>query len=460
MNTTVYQENKASSVLLVGQPNAGKSSIVNAFLNKNQAITLDKPGVTRDLIPWEINYKGYAFKLIDSGGVYLVKDTRSINNHYQDKIEEALQNQLQIVTQIWFVVDAQHGLTAVDEHIAKHLYPFKEKVTLVVNKADDPNLTEYVSPFYKLGFPIYPISALNRSGLFKLISKSSPAISLKKELPKKPIPLQVVISGRPNAGKSSLLNLLSGENHAITSPEAGTTRDPIHIPISTEKGELLLIDTAGMRRNKNIDNSIEFYSLTRTKKAIQTCDATIVIIDIQRGFCKQDKIIISECITNYKNILIFVNKIDTLSEEITSLLTKDIHRYIEEELPSLKNFPIVIGSVKKKLGIHTIIDTIFSLNERQHQRIATPEINQFIQKILRINPPPSKNSRPIKIYYGTQTSCSPVTFVFFVNNIEQISDNYKRFLENKIRTHFDTYNGIPIKILFNHHRTKRETQSK
>jgi len=434
-------------VLIVGRPNVGKSTLVNRLLKKNKAITLDQPGVTRDLSSHEVVWKGKPFILIDSGGV-LFRSTTECD--FQKAIDTSVKRSLESVDTILFLVDSTCSLHPLDKEIAKELMPYKEKVVVAVNKIDNPDLIlSETSPYYQLGLGTpFGISAHHGKGISEMLNvilRSVPKV-YDEDTTDVGYTYKVSIIGRPNVGKSSLVNAVINEERMIVSDIAGTTRDAVDIYFNYYGDKYVLTDTAGLRKKSRIDNQIEFYSSVRTKKALIDSELIVCVIDIQEGINRQDKRIISEIIEMKKNMIVFVNKWDTT--ERTDTLQKDFQRILYNELPQLENYPVIFGSALEKFHIGALLDEIPKVISRGQARVQTSELNQFIEHVIKRNLPPSKSGKRLNILYGTQVKVAPPSFLFFVNHLTVIGDDYYRFIEKRIRQQFGGFLGNTVEVKF------------
>lgn len=442
---------KLAKVLILGRPNVGKSTLINRLLKKNMAITYDLPGVTRDLNEFLVTYNSTSFLAVDSGGIFMQKNNEF---EFQENVEALVQTAIFEMSSIIFVTDATQGLLPADQKIAQLLRKkVPEKVVVAVNKADNEMLKEQSDQFIKLGLgkPI-AISSLHGSGITKMLDRATQGFSSSdqqiKSLEKR---FKVGIVGRPNVGKSSLINAIINAEHSIVNEKSGTTRDAIHVFF--QRGDLTFefIDTAGLRRQAKVKGRIEFFSRVRAKKSITQADVNIVVIDAERGFCNQDKRIIQEIIDEGKSMIIFLNKIDAL-EENTLQAQKDLKFMIVSQMPSLENYPICFGSAASKDGIEEVWKWIPKLFEHVHERIPTKMLNDFNRDVIKRFPPPAKYGKAMKIYYLTQVETLPPTFVCFVNHLKYLTEDYRRFLEKRIRTYLGGFLGHSIKLKFKSHR--------
>lgn len=435
---------KIPQILIIGRPNVGKSTLFNRIVGNKKAITLDTPGVTRDLVSHLCTKDQKDFFILDSGGVLFSDD----DNFFQLQIEKLVKVAIPKVDKIIFLVDYQAGLHPFDVEIANFLRPIKEKVVLAVNKIDNLNNVDQIHEFSRLGFDhSFAISSLHGTGIDDLLhfvlEEFAPKTSSQEEYYK------IAIVGRPNVGKSSLINAIINEERLLVHEKAGTTRDSIDIFFKFENNNFCFIDTAGLRKRTKLKESIEFYSTVRTNRAIKNSDLTVVILEPENFLCDQDKKIIKSILEAQKALVIFVNKWD-LTDRTDAVRTAYV-KSAETMLPFLKNYPFVFGSAAEKVNLGKLFHLIPQIVLNFQKRVQTSELNQFVESVIRKNPPSNKEGKLIKIYYATQIESAPPKFMFFVNQPSLISQNYQRYLENNIRDHFPEFYGIPIKVFFKKH---------
>ncbi len=423
-----------ADVLIVGRPNVGKSTLFNRLVRKRKSIVHDLPGVTRDMVEGVVSWKDKVFTVADTGGV-LEKG---------DDITEAIKRQIQRVLDsakaIIFVVDGREGLTAGDEYLARLLYPYKEKVVLAVNKIDNQKLQNRIYEFYSLGFEeVFPISAQHGVGVGELLDYIVDRIPQEKERILEGV--KVAFLGRPNVGKSSLINALLKEERVIVSPIPGTTRDAIEIPFSFEGKDYILIDTAGIRRKSKVEYGVEFFSVGRSIKAVELSDISCLVIDLSEGITDQDKKIGGLIERRYKGCIIVGNKIDLVKAS-----KGELEAYIRKELPFLDFAPIVLTSALKRQGIENLLrafDLVWQDYNLQHK---TSFINRAIERILKEKHPPSYKGKEVKIYYAFQEGTKPPTIVVFTNDPEIWRSEYKRFFLRKLREYLNIRHA-PLRFL-------------
>lgn len=432
---------KTPLVVIVGRPNVGKSTLFNRLVGKREAIVDDISGVTRDRNYGEVEWNGKEFRLIDTGG--FVPDS-------PDLFETAIREQVKIAIdesdEILFVVDAKDGVTPVDKEIASMLRNSRKKFFLIVNKIDSERQDALTSEFYSLGLgePI-AVSALigRRVGDFlDLLTENFPSLNYDEEDTR----LKLAVVGRPNVGKSSLTNALLGFDRSIVTDIPGTTRDSIDSILKYYGQELILIDTAGLRKKTKVDENIEFFSTIRTLKAIAESDITIVLIDAIHGLEKQDQKIIDEAIRRRKGIILAVNKWDLVEKE-----TNTAHQYekrIKEKFGNLDFIPVIFISALTKQRIYKLIDLALKTNAERKKRIPTVELNEYLLDEMKNFPPPTTpTGKEVKIKYITQVGDHYPIFLFFTNHPKHVSENYKRFLEKLIRKKWG-FEGVPFTMSF------------
>lgn len=438
---------KLPKVLIVGRPNVGKSTFVNRIIKKKKAIIYDEPGVTRDISTHEVVYKGMPFVLMDSGGVMFSK---AKDMSFQQEIDDMVSQEIDRADFILFLVDSRDGLHPLDSVIGKRLQSVKKKVSVVVNKIDNPDLNaSEISPFYRLGLgEPFGVSSHHGRGIPELLAYVTSDFKqvYGEEETETPVEYRVSFVGRPNVGKSSLVNALINDKRMIVSEIAGTTRDAVDVYFNYHKKKYIFTDTAGLRRRTKVDDGVEFYSTTRTTRAIRESDIVIMLLDAEEGMSKQDKKIIDQILLHNKPMMVFVNKWDLT--ERTSEAQKTLEDEFIHQLPPLVNFPLIFGSAKDRLNIGSLFDKIPTILETAEKRIQTADLNRFVVQVVKRSPPPSKYGKTVKVYYGSQVGVSPPEFIFFVNNAGFVGEDYIRFVENRIRQHFGGYEGTPLVVKF------------
>ncbi len=433
-------------VLIMGRPNVGKSTLINRIFGKNQAITLDIPGVTRDLSEMNTDWNGKHFTLVDSGGV-LFEGTQA--ESIQEKIESLVVGEMERADQILFLTEFNTGVHPLDAVVGKWLRPYSEKVTLAVNKVDDFENVSFIQDFYQLGFgKPFPVSAGHGMGIGDILDVLTHKFQ-KGNAPDETT-YSIAFVGRPNVGKSSLLNAILNENRVMVDDVAGTTRDAIEAYYHHQGYRYMFTDTAGIRRKAKIDDGIEYYSVVRSDRAIARADVVVVLLNPDLLMCDQDKKIINRVLEAKRNMIIFVNKWDLT--ERTADMQSELQRIATHEMPVLENFPFIFGSATEKVHLGRLLDKIPQVVQNSKIRIPTAALNAFIDQVIKRNPPPAKYGERIKIFYATQVSVGPPTFIFFVNKTKVIEKDYQRFVENRLRVQFPEFEGVPIQVYFKERR--------
>ena len=429
---------KIPTVALVGRPNVGKSTIFNKLIGKKVSIIEDTPGVTRDRIYGDVNYKNYRFHLIDTGGI-------DIGNEDFNK-EIIMQSSLAIDESdvIVFIVDGKEELNRNDYAIRDMLIKSNKKIILAVNKIDNEKRKNDIYNYYELGFDnIIPISGEHSLGLTTLLDEITADFKPYESENILDNKIKFCVIGRPNVGKSSLVNAVLGEEKSIVSNIAGTTRDAIDTPFTYDKEEYVIIDTAGIRKSGKIYENIEKYSVIRAMKAIERSNVCVVVINAEEGIIEHDKHIASYALEAGKPIVLVVNKWDTMKEQTISEYTK----LMQNEFQFLSYVPIVFLSAKTKKRIHTLMPEIKKVYENSKKEIKTSILNNVIRDAVLLNQPPSYKGKRLKIYFVSQNGITPPKFTFNVNSKNLVHFSYQRYLENKIRESFDL-EGTPIQIEF------------
>ena len=428
-------------VSVVGRPNVGKSTIFNRLIGERRAIVHDEYGVTRDRHYGESYWNGRDFTVIDTGG-YLPDDMDVMIVGIREQVHIALEE----ADVVLFVVDVESGINTLDKSVAAILRQEKKPIIVVANKADNEFRRLNSTEFYELGFDeIFPISAFSGSGTGELLDRVVDLLpeNIEEDIDDAP---KIAFIGRPNVGKSSLVNALLNDDRSIVTDIAGTTRDTINSKLNFNGKEYNLVDTAGLRKRVKVKENIEFYSTVRTEKAIRECDIAVLILDAKRGFEDQDKRVLREAEKFNKGLIIVLNKWDLIKEKDTNTV-KEFENYIYEAVPQLSYIPIVTISALNKKRIHRVLEVAdFVLDERLKQ-ISTSELNDFLEDILSSRPLPMKRGKQLKINYMSQVKSNPPVFKFFMNNPQDMPANYRRFLENKLRERYK-FIGVPITMTF------------
>ena len=427
-------------VALVGRPNVGKSTLFNRIIGQRNAIVHDLPGATRDRHYAETEWAGKRLTLVDTGGFVPESD---------DVFEAAIREQAQIAIDeadlVLFVVDALAGLNPTDHDIANILRRAQKKVVLVVNKIDAESKEPALAEFYRLGLgePIAASALMGRKigDLLDIVTRDFSPTGEEHADPR----LKIAVIGKPNVGKSSFVNALLQEKRHIVTPIPGTTRDPIDAVLRYHGEEILLVDTAGLKRRAKIKESIEFYSAVRTLKAIERCDVAVVLLDADQGLENQDLRIIETAVERGRAQVIAVNKWDVIEKD--DLTAKAYEKTLREKLRIYDFVPIIFISALTKQRIYKVIELVKGVDAEQNKRITTSQLNELLGADIKTFPPKSRSGKEIKINYITQVKSKPPVFAFFCNEPKMIDDTYKRYLQNKIRDHF-VFGGVPILLSF------------
>lgn len=426
------------TVCIIGKPNVGKSTIFNRLIKDKKSIIMDTPGVTRDRIYDNVTYNNKSFFLIDTGGIEIG------NNDFNQDIKVQAELAIDESDLILFVVDGKNDLDANDYLIRDMLIRSKKEVIVVVNKIDNDNRKDNVYAFYELGFEkVFPVSAEHNLGFKELLDYITSKMNENEEIDDSV--LKFAIIGRPNVGKSSLINALLNEERVIVSDVAGTTRDAVDTRFNYDNNEYIAIDTAGMRKKGKIYEDIEKYSLIRSLKAIERADVCVVVIDAKEGIIEHDKHIVSYATEAGKGLVLVVNKWDTVKNPNEAI--KKWQERIENEFQFVPYAKLVFLSALNKKRIHTLMPEIIDAYENNHKEIQTSVLNDVITEAVSIHPAPSYKGKRLKIYFVTQTASCPPKFTFNVNNKGLVHFSYERYLENKIRESFDL-TGTPIILQF------------
>ncbi|MBP7101468.1 MAG: ribosome biogenesis GTPase Der [Leptotrichiaceae bacterium] len=429
-------------VAIVGRPNVGKSTLFNKLVGDRLSIVKDEPGVTRDRLYREIEWLGKEFILVDTGGL----EPRT-NDFMMNKIKQQAQVAIDEADVIIFLVDGKSGITGIDEDVANILRKKDKKVVIAVNKIDNyMKDQENIFEFYSLGFEeVIGISGEHKTNLGDLLDAVVKKFENKNETETEE-GLCIAILGRPNAGKSSLVNKLLNEERTIVSEIAGTTRDAIDSNLKYDGDVYTLIDTAGIRRKSKIEDSIEYYSVLRAMKSIKRADVCVLMLDATEILTDQDKRVAGMIYDERKPIIIAINKWDLIEKDNNSV--KEFTELVKADLSFLNYAPIITISALTGKRTVNILEQAKFINEEYHKKISTGLLNQILGEIIAQNPVPTRKGRAVKINYGTQIGQAPPKFVFFANNPELVHFSYQRYIENKLRDYFG-FEGCPIDIIFN-----------
>ncbi|MBP1673150.1 MAG: ribosome biosis GTPase Der [Bacteroidetes bacterium] len=428
-------------VSLVGTPNVGKSTLFNRLTQSQEAIVDSIAGVTRDRNYGRGDWNGFDFSVIDTGGYVVGSD---------DIFELEIRKQVNLAIEesdvILFLVDGREGVSPLDQDVANILRKCKKPFYLVVNKIDSPSNFYDYAEFYSLGFEmIFPISAASGSGTGELLDQvvthfsNDIPVSENDNLPK------ITIVGKPNVGKSSIVNTFLGKDQHIVTPLAGTTRDSIYTRYNSFGFDFYLVDTAGLRKKGKVEENLEFYSVMRAVRAIENSDVCILMCDAAQGFDAQDVNIFSLAARNRKGVVIVMNKWDLVEKDHKTL--KEYEDLIRDKIAPFKNVPIIFTSVINKQRIFKVLETAVEVNNNRNRKISTSELNDKLLDLIKQFPPPVVKDKVVRIKYVTQLPTPFPAFAFFCNLPQYIKENYKRFLENKIREMWN-FSGVPIEIYF------------
>jgi GTP-binding protein len=429
-------------IAIVGRPNVGKSTLFNRLTESKTAIVKEVSGVTRDRIYGRGEWNGVDFSVIDTGGYA---------NGTDDVFEAEIRKQVEIAIDeanvIIFMLDVTTGLVDLDETVAKLLRKSKKKVMIGANKVDNSERVGLSSEFWSLGLgEVFDLSATNGSGTGELLDEIVKEFDEKDDSVREGEDLpHFAIIGKPNVGKSSLINALTGEERNIVTDISGTTRDSINTRYNAYGFDFMLIDTAGIRKKAKVHEDIEYYSVLRSVRAIENSDVCIFMVDAEEGIQKQDLNIYYIAEKNSKGIVVLINKWDLIEKDHKTMAAYE--EKVREQLAPFNDVPIIFTSTLTKQRIHKALETATRVHENRIKKIPTSKLNEVLQEIIEATPPPSTKGKYIKIKYIQQLPTHAPSFAFFCNLPQYIGDGYKRFLENRIRDHFD-FEGVPIKIFF------------
>ena len=427
-------------VAIVGRPNVGKSTFFNRLIKRREAIVDAVSGVTRDRHYGKTDWNGVSFSVIDTGG-YLAGGDDSFEKEINKQVALAIDEADAII----FMVNVEEGLTGMDESVAELLRKCHKPILVAVNKVDSNNRRNDMHEFYALGFEhLYALSSVNGSGTGELLDDLVALLPEKEKQEENPLPRFAVV-GRPNAGKSSFINALIGEDRYIVTDIAGTTRDAIDTKYNRFGFEFNLVDTAGIRRKSKVKEDLEFYSVMRSIRAIEHSDVCILMLDATRGFESQDANIFWLAQRNRKGIVILVNKWDLVENENNT--AKQYEAAIRKEIEPFTDVPILFVSALNKQRIYKAIETAVAVYNNRTKRIPTRKLNEVMLPIIENYPPPAIKGKYIKIKFCTQLPTPMPQFAFFANLPQYVKDPYRRFIENKLRENFD-FNGVPIDVYF------------
>ena len=429
-------------VAIVGRPNVGKSTLFNRLTESRDAIVKEVSGVTRDRLYGKGEWNGYQFSVIDTGGYATTKE-----DIFEGEIRKQVQIAIEEATVIIFMVDVMTGIVEMDQTVAQLLRKSKKPVLIAANKVDNTERVGLSSEFYAFGLgEVFDLSAANGSGtgeildeLVKFFNKEDESIREEDSLPR------IAIVGRPNVGKSSMVNALTGQERNIVTNISGTTRDAIHTRYKSFGFDFLLIDTAGIRKKAKVTEDIEYYSVLRSVRTIENADVCMFMIDAAEGIQKQDLSIFYMIEKNSKGVVVLVNKWDLIEKDQNTMIKFEAD--LREQLAPFNDVPIIFTSAIEKQRIHRALETAMRVFENRTRKIPTHELNEVMLEIIAATPPPAMKGKYIKIKFVTQLPTHAPAFAFFCNLPQYLTDAYKRVLENRLRERFD-FEGVPVKIFF------------
>ena len=427
-------------VAIVGRPNVGKSTLFNRLIGGRKAIVKEVSGVTRDRHYGKSEWNGKKYSVIDTGG-YVSGSEDIFEGEIRRQVEIAIDEANVIV----FVVDVETGITDLDHAVANILRRSEKSVIVVANKVDNHDRINDTFEFYQFGIEhVYGISAINGAGTGEFLDHLAKQLDDDGDEVQSEIP-RIAIVGKPNVGKSSLTNALLGEDRNIVTDISGTTRDAVDTHYNAFGFEMILVDTAGIRKKSKVHEDIEFYSVMRAIRAIEDCDVCLFMIDANEGLQKQDLSIFSVIEKNKKGVVLLVNKWDTIEKDTNS--TKSFEEDILGKIAPFTDLPILFVSAISKQRIHKALETALEVYHNRTQKITTSKLNDVMLEAIQKNPPPSTKGKYIKIKYVTQLPTHSPTFAFFCNLPQYVKDPYKRYLENQLRKNFD-FKGVPVRMVF------------
>jgi GTPase len=430
---------KLPAVVIVGRPNVGKSSLFNRILGRRHAIVDEQPGITRDRIYATSQWRNRPFALIDTGGLWPGSD-----DPLMDSVREQVEFAAEEAARIIFLLDWETGVTDLDIAIAKFLHRLKKPVIAVINKADEDVRDRDPRDFYQLGFsPLQFVSAMRGRGIGDLLDV---VIDL-PESAAEPVPegLRIAIVGRPNVGKSSMVNALTGKTSVVVSDIPGTTRDSTDTPLRYQKQEIILVDTAGLRRKGKTKEAVEFYSQLRTARALERADVVWVVMDATEGMVTEDMHIINQAYDGGKGVLLLMNKWDAITKDHTTAI--DWEKRLRLILGRFGHLPWLFVSGHERQRLLKALELSLQIQEDRVRRITTSQLNAVLEKIIEHTPPPSDRGHYVRIKYAAQLKTTPPLFGFFCNRPQAVTPAYQRYLERAIRENFG-FSGVPIKLVF------------
>ena len=429
-------------VAIVGRPNVGKSTLFNRLTEERRAIVDDQPGVTRDRLFGTVEWTGRTFDLVDTGGLV----PRSAER-FDAAIREQVMLTLEEADVILFVVDTLTGISDLDAEVAASLRKAEQPVFVVANKSDNPTRALEAAEFWGLGFEqMFPLSAINGTGTGDFLDAVVAALPEEPDADAEDDAPRIAFLGRPNVGKSSLTNKLLGHTRSIVTEVAGTTRDAVDARLDYQGREVVLVDTAGLRKKARVTENVEFYSTLRTERALQSCDVAVVLIDGERGLESQDARVLREAEQMKKGLVIVVNKWDLVEKETNT--ARDVERAIRERLGLLDFVPVVFASALTGQRAEKVLDVALAVFDERRKRVPTARLNEVIEAAVRRQPPPTyRGGTYVKIKYASQVRDEPPVFAFFCNHPEGVKESYRRYLENRLREAFG-FEGVPLTLSF------------
>ncbi len=428
-------------VAIVGRPNVGKSTLFNRITETRQAIVHDAPGVTRDRIYGEALWNGRAFDVVDTGGFV----PRSA-----ERFEQAIREQVHIALDeadvVLFCVDVLTGVTDLDEELAVLLRRTDKPVLVLANKADNEQRRWEAADFYRLGLgEVFPVSGANGMGTGNLLDAVVAALPPEAEAPEADARLRIAVIGRPNVGKSSLTNALLGQERSIVTEVSGTTRDAVDAIVTFEGREIVLVDTAGLRKRTRVRENVEFYAALRTERALRECDVAVLLLDATQGLEAQDIRVLKEAEALRKGLVLALNKWDLVEKQTNT--ARDVERAIKERLQTLDYVPVVFISALTKQRIHKLLETALEVALQRTRRIPTSDLNEVMLAAVARYHPPTYRGQFVQIKYVAQVRANPPVFAFFCNHPKGVKESYRRYLENRLRDAFG-FAGVPLTLVF------------
>jgi len=428
-------------VAIVGRPNVGKSTLFNRLTEERTSIVHDQPGVTRDRVYGEAIWNGVSFGLVDTGG--FVPDSEDV---YEKAVREGVAIAIAEADAILFVVDVTTGTADLDEDVAAMLRQTNKPVFVIANKADNETLRWGASDFYAFGVgEVFAISSISGMGTGELLDALVDVLPESAPAPNDDGAVRLAIIGRPNVGKSSLANALLGSERSIVADESGTTRDSVDSRLKYHGRGIVLVDTAGLRRRSRVSENVEFYSILRAERAIRECDVAVMLIDATRGLEAQDIKVLRQAADLNKGLVLAMNKWDLVEKETNT--ARDVERAIKGRLATLDFIPIVFVSALTRQRVQKLLETAIEVADRRAQRVATSRLNEVMLAAIERRHPPTYRNRYVQIKHVLQVKSDPPVFSFFCNYPKGIKVNYRRYLEDQLRTAFD-FTGVPVTLVF------------